>query len=142
MSEPSRALYGKSTGSNSLQPSESIDSFTMPRDRIRRDKIRVLERKLGLYTKRGLHRTAKADLSDEVKRMLQRINIIKQNCLDTAPDQLRSDEWFEREWRLLLFELGSYLWPEPDEDANAQESIDPEFYPRPLVFLDADDRVK
>lgn len=73
--------------------------------------------------------------------MLKRINFIKQDFINLSSDQLRSDKEFEEAWRLIFWDLGRFLWPEPV--ANEGESAaqqDPEFYPRRLMFDEEGDR--
>lgn len=73
--------------------------------------------------------------------MLKRINTIKQNFIDVTPAQLRSNKSFEEAWRLLFWDLGRFLWPEPVANEGESAAVqDPEFYPRHLVFDEEDDR--
>lgn len=91
--------------------------------------IVVLERRLGFFTKLGLHRTAYSLWPAHVQQMLKRMDNIKKFCMDIPPDQLWSNQLFDECWKDLFFDVGQYLWPEPKEDAGVQQPADPEFYP-------------
>lgn len=93
---------------------------------------------MGFFTERGMQRSRRAALLPEVKRMLEGIDQIKKDFVGLNVDELHSSPSFETAWRDLLWVVGPRIWPETGHRVGAP--IDQEFYPRPLVFLESEDR--
>lgn len=112
----------------------------MPRKSKAARQVRILERKLGFYTERGLQRSGKSAVaqSPHVRTMLKGIDKIKKDYVDYCAEDLRSSLAFEKDWRDLFWDVGFHLWPEVDGNPVTPE--DTEFYPRPLVMMEQEDR--
>lgn len=108
----------------------------MARRREPRGRIRDMERRLGFFSERGLQRTKENELSADIKTMLDGIDRIKRDHLHLRVDELPTSRSLEDASRDLFWVIGPKMWPEVDVEAWI--CTDPEFYPRPLVFLDGD----
>lgn len=70
--------------------------------------------------------------------MLEAIDQIKKDFVGLDANELRSSKSFDKAWRDVFWQVGPILWPEIDLDSEFPE--DPEFYARPLLFLETHDR--